>query len=477
MKYSKLIKFIPLALMLFVLNSCDEEDSIVRIFEASFQTSTLGLASADESLDVTVDFSTPTINTTTVEVQITENGLVYGTDYTATDYTDGTISVEVPAGSSSVSFSFTDLSILFEEVLSEGGTINLLTGGSTMPNQCYIDLSTYSQTAVKRDTWELAFYSGEENRVFINSSLLVAAVGLEGYTDLDLVNNDLAFDETLTFTRLNPQTFTPEEVEVNNVSELLEGLNVSYSQYGPDSFTDSKEGNIDETAIAEVSATDEDNLVYIVSLGNEIPETTDGSLNTTGDHRGYYKIRILLEGDSYKLQYAELDASTYEEVVISKNANYNHVFYSLTTETEVDVEPNAENWDINFSGVFSYYGFFGANMAGLTFTDYAVHNTLGGTGLYEILIYTTVDEVIVENDVPTYTDFSLSDIDENSFIYDDRAVIASDWRSVFGGPAVAKDDRYYIVKDVDGNYYKLMFNGLTNDSGERGYAQFIYEAL
>lgn len=512
MKYPRFIsfiKFMPLLALLFFLNSCDEEASVTRIFEASFQTNTLGLGGLNESVDVTVDFSTPTLTATTVQVDVTENGLVYGSHYTATDYTNGVIAVEIPAGSSSATFSvtrlvefintgnsidltltaiegedeadilgFTSLSILFEELVSDGGTIDLQTGGSTMPNQCYIDLSNFSQTAVRRDTWELAFYSGSENRVFINSSLLVAAAGLQGYSDLSIVNSDLVFEEALTFTRLNPQTFASEEVEVSNVSELLEGIDVTYSQYGPDAFTDSKEGNIDETAIAEVSSTEDENQVYIVSLGNEIPATTDGALNTTGDQRGYYKIRILLEGDNYKLQYAELDATTFEEVVIAKNTNYNHVFYSLSNEEEVSVEPGLSSWDINFSGVFSYYGAFGGSLAGLTFTDYALHNTLGGTGLYEILTYTTDENgIVTENDVPAYENFTSSDIVESSFVYDNRAVIGSSWRSVFGGPPAAKDDRYYIIKDSDGNYFKLMFTGLTSDTGERGYAQFTYAVL
>ena len=34
-----------------------------------------------------------------------------------------------------------------------------------------------------------------------------------------------------------------------------------------------------------------------------------------------------------------------------------------------------------------------------------------------------------------------------------------------------------VVKDVDGNLYKLMFLALTNDSGERGYPVFKYEIL
>ena len=55
----------------------------------------------------------------------------------------------------------------------------------------------------------------------------------------------------------------------------LEGLPVGYFQYGNleegISFTDYAEGNLDDTAFTEISINPEENYVYIVSLGNEIP--------------------------------------------------------------------------------------------------------------------------------------------------------------------------------------------------------------
>ncbi|NLN24754.1 MAG: hypothetical protein GX163_03695 [Bacteroidetes bacterium] len=33
------------------------------------------------------------------------------------------------------------------------------------------------------------------------------------------------------------------------------------------------------------------------------------------------------------------------------------------------------------------------------------------------------------------------------------------------------------MKDVDGNYYKIKFTGLVNDTGERGHPTFRYALL
>ncbi|UXP33676.1 hypothetical protein N6H18_06880 [Reichenbachiella agarivorans] len=476
-----------LAVLSILFSACSTDEGVERIFEAAFQTNSLGLGAADESKDIVVNFSIPTIQETTVTIEVTENGVSYGSDYeTEPVASEGTITVTVPAGATSAQITVTRLvdflpagnsidltlasiageespeivgnakvSILFEEVVSTGGTIDLLTGGSNMPNQCYIDLSNYTQTAVRRDTWELAFYSGAENKVFLNAALLVSAAELVESTDIDAVNSETVFATALELSSYG------QPVTVNNVSELKPGIPVGYYMYG--NYTDNKAGT--ETAIKAISATDAENKVYIVSLGYSIPEESEGSLKTTEDERGLYKIRVLLDGENYKLQYAELDATTHQEVTISKDASNNHVFFSLVDEKTVVVEPAKSSWDINFSGVFSYFegGF------GLTYSDYALHNTLGGTGLYQVLN---------ASDVPSYDDFTLADVEEMAFVYDNRAVIGSDWRnSGYNSPATLKDDRYYVVKDVEGNYFKLKFTRLSSETGVRGHSQFVYELL
>lgn len=499
------------------LSSCSEDDEstedIVRIFEAAFDGNSAGLEAINNTAEVTVLFSTPTLVETSVVLEVAENGVSYGTEYeTDPAVSDGSVTIAVPAGAQSASFSvsrlvefiedgfnvtFTLASISgedspqivgdgeyvvsFAKVVSLSGTIDLLTGGSTQPNQAYIDLSTGTQIAVARDSWELGFYNGDQNRVFLNSAIKASAAALTGVTDLNSITStsDLSAPITLYYFA-STRDREPTEVVVSTVNELTAGLPVSYSQYGNSQngsvFTDLATGNLDETAIAEVSTTDSENLVYIVSLGNEVPETAaePGSINTSGDQRGFMKIRVLTDGNSYTLQYAELDATTFNEVTISKDGSTNLSAFSLVQGEAIDVEPTS--WDINFSGVFSFYSSRGF---GLTYSDYGLHNTLGGVGLYK-LNSDAIPGSFGAPDTPANTDlsfddFSLSNIDENSFIYDDRTVISSSWRSTSQG--IAYDYIYYILKDADGNYYKVQFTALLSENGERGYSQFKYELL
>lgn len=366
----------------------------------------------------------------------------------------------------------------------ESATVDVDSGGPNQPNQVYIDLSTSNTTVVKRDTWELGFYCGSQHRVFLNSAILATAAELPGFTDIDAVNSSTVFENSIPLKGLNAQ-FQLTEVNVSGVGELIAGLPLSYYMYGDldngISFTDTKEGEPGGTAIAEISTTASDNNVYIISAGSTIPtETPDaGDILTTGEHRGFYKVRILADGEDYILQYAALDATDHEEVVISKDDSYNLKAFSLVQGSEVSVEPAKADWDINFTSVYSYYGNMGGLVAGAAYSDYALHNTLGNVGLYTVITKETTDGESVETGEPSFEAFTKADIRESEFVYDDRAVIGSDWRQTasFGGSAQVKDDRYFVVKDASGNYYKLQFTAFLNASGARGYPQFKYELL
>ncbi|MFI2744638.1 HmuY family protein [Zhouia sp. PK063] len=362
----------------------------------------------------------------------------------------------------------------------ESAVIDVNSGGPNEPNQVYIDLSTSETTTVRRDAWELGFYTGTENRVYLNSSILATAAELPEFTDLDNVNSETVFNEALAFKSLNLQTYQTVAVKVQNVTQLLEGLPLGYSMYGDldedISFTDGKSGALNETAIAAISTTASANHVYVVSLGSAIPAEAPeaGSIATTGDHRGFYKIRIYMDGSDYVLQYAPLDATTYSEATIHKDSNYNLITFSLAEGKQVSTAPAKLNWDINYTSVFSYYGNLGI-IAGLTYSDYALTNTLSGVKIYTVYTSTTDDEGnTVATDEPTYTEFTAANIVASEFTGDDRTVIGSDWRSTSTG---AKSDRYYIIKDTEGNYYKLQFTAALSESGERGYPQFKYELL
>lgn len=324
----------------------------------------------------------------------------------------------------------------------EGATITPVVGGPNQQNQVYVDLSTNTSTSVRRDSWDLGFNS-TSNRVVINGSIYMA-VGKLSVTDIDAVTSADA-----EVTSLQPQvavaTFDAENM----------------------AFVDNPNGDISGTAIDEISVTDADNHVYIVNLGFEVGTETPatGSVAVSGDARGWKKIRVLRNGDDYVMQYADLDATTHQEITISKDSNYNFTFFSFNTEAIVNVEPEKEAWDLNFTVFTNEIPGFGS----YGYTDYVVNNLKGNAKAY------MVDEVV---DGITYEDFTVSDVINSNFSNDQRS-IGSSWRNG-GGPDTEpslKEDLFYVVNDANGNLYKLQFIALTNAEGVRGYPQFVYSLL
>lgn len=312
-------------------------------------------------------------------------------------------------------------------------------GGPNQQNQVYFDLSSNIETPVVRDSWDLRFYSGDEFRVSLNTSVYMTTKQLE-FTDLNIVSTS---DVQELFSTVTIGTF-----DANNVE-----------------FVDDLDGDINNTAIAEISDDESENKVYLLNLGYEVGTDTPqvGSVAVAGDHRGWKKIRILKQDEDYILQYADLDDTTFQEIIIEKETNYNFTFFSFNTNTVVDVEPEKQKWDINFTVFTNEVSGFGT----YGFTDFIASNNLQNVKVYS-----------VNNDIITFNDFSILDIETSNFNESQRA-IGSSWR-FGGGPNILpqiNDAIFFVLQDTEGIFYKIKFLKLTNDDGERGFPQFQYVIL
>ena len=330
------------------------------------------------------------------------------------------------------------------EIIIEGATIAPNVGGPNQPNQVYVDLSANTTTVVKRDSWDLGFSSGSDFRVVLNGSIYMAAAQLTA-TDIDAVNATTA--EVL---ELQPQVAV-------GTFEAISGT-----------FIDAPDGKISGSAIAEISSNDIENHVYLINLGDEIGTTTPptGSVAVTGAARGWMKIKVLRNGDGYTLKYANLEETTHTEVKISKNPDYEFTFFSLNKKSVVNVAPTKNEWDLNFT-VFSNI-IPGAGAYG--YSDFVLNNIKAGAKVY--LVNATADTQL------TYDSYAFGNVDASKFSDDQRSIGAT-WRNGGGPNALPplKADVFYVIKDTDGNLYKMKFLAFTNEAGERGYPEFIYSLL
>ena len=181
--------------LLLVISSCsDDEGQDLIDFTVNFNSETVSTTEKDTSVDVQLNFSRPASEAGTISIAYTGTNAEYGTDFTTTPNGEsGTIAVVVAKGDQSASFTFNKLSnaiegstksvtfsigsfdqtdwkqgakasalVSFTPIASTNGIIDSENGGSNIPNQVYFDFSSATQTAVRRDTWEIAFYNGTE---------------------------------------------------------------------------------------------------------------------------------------------------------------------------------------------------------------------------------------------------------------------------------------------------------------------------
>lgn len=319
-------------------------------------------------------------------------------------------------------------------------TLNGLTGeedpnsstiGSDAKNSVFIDFSSDLQTSVKRNSWDLGFYSGADFKVILNNTNGASAV---------LVN----------------------KTDIGSVTEADVDLNILKLGQGAGTFAiidDPREPNIlNKTAIATVSATDGENKVYVINIKGG----TNGSITPVDS---IFKIRILRKGSGYSLQYAKLRESSFKTLDVAKNVDYNFQFASLFSGALVNVEPLKTNWDIiwgwsvYFTGTFPY-----------SFSDMVYINNLAGVSAFE-RVYTDATTATT-----AYTNFNKDSAAKYSFVTK-RDVIGSNWRFTTGTIGTKKD-RFYVVKDAAGNVYKLKFISFsTQDGGTRGKPLISYELL
>ena len=322
---------------------------------------------------------------------------------------------------------------------SSGATVKLngIAGneaGSVAGNSVYLDLSGDRQTNILRSGWDLGFYCGSDFRVILNNSVVAGA-----------------------------KVLTQNSLAAVGAADTI-GLTLTTSQFNPLpldlAYFDNIAGDLTRTVIPAISATDADNKVIILNRGK------GGAIAA----RPWVKLRVLRNAaGGYTLQYAGIQETTFKTMQVPKDAVYHFKFISFENGI-TEAQPEKEKWDL----VWSYSVFetnFGAGPVPYNFSDLIAINYLSGVSV-ATKIY--ADAATANAAFTNYNKDSIT----SAVLSTNRWAIGSSWRST--QPATgARQDRFYVIKDAAGNYYKFkcISMGIGTDGGTRGKPEFKYNLI
>lgn len=322
--------------------------------------------------------------------------------------------------------------IIFNTIPPSNGSSLTLSGiigtepGINARNSVFVDMSKNLQTSVLRTSWDLGFYCGTDFRVIINHSTGATAIAVNKTEFSDVTLADVASPPS------DSTVFDLGKAAISTVDPVA------------GNFTDYIAGTVWK------DVTLSDNKVFILRRG------VAGGIAQSP----LVKVKVTRIANGYQIQYGAVDATSPRTTTVIKDASYNFKFLSFQSLATLDIEPAKKLWDIEYS-VSTYKDAAGLPVAA---PDFVLINFANGVTAAEIIPGT--------DETKTYANFSTANLSGINFS-GNRDVIGVKWRNTEGSTNTSLNiniDRFYLVKDTEGNIYKLKFNGGVRGRPEIQYA-------
>lgn len=222
---------------------------------------------------------------------------------------------------------------------------------------------------------------------------------------------------------------------------------------------DEPNGDITRTAIGSWGNFSQEPIVskkyvYVVDLGTD----------ELGKPLGKRKLMIdKFENNHYFITYADLDGGNKKSIQIPKDPEVNCQTFSFNNGVNF-LEPKKDNWDLLFSR---------SRETLVTSDGDSVQYTVVGTYLNPNFV------MAVQMDSSyKFESLELKDI-EPSILSPKRNVIGHDWKwyNIDEGYYTVRAERVYVIKNVNGDLYKLRFLSFLNDKGKKGFPKFEFQKL
>jgi hypothetical protein len=207
--------------------------------------------------------------------------------------------------------------------------------------------------------------------------------------------------------------------------------------------------NTDSTAIGDWR---NDRIVYIIDRG----------ANKAADGRFKKIIFQSYNESTYEIQYANLDGSNQKVFDVQKNNQNAYVYFTFENDgTVLNIEPESQHWDILFTRY--RYIFYEENPP----LPYLVNGVLINPSI----------AVAIDSSM-TFSEIDYSKV-QSMHYSSTRDVIGWNWKyfNFTSQGYMVKSNINYIIRDLEGFYWKLHFTDFYNFQGEPGYPQFEFQRL
>ncbi len=225
--------------------------------------------------------------------------------------------------------------------------------------------------------------------------------------------------------------------------------------------SDKADGNPDSTAVGEWVSFVEGQPVY----------THEVMLLGQYDGISYLPVKKLqfigVDETNYIFLIGDPEMSDPDTVTVQKDNAFSYVHFSTENNEIKQLEPLKNEWDILFTQYFT-----------ILFTDDGIEAPYYVRGVW-------LNSNMVESALDTTTHFL--DINAQNALDNEfsslQDAIGHDWKSVEvdegsnSAEYKVREGYTYIIRDVDGDLYKLRFKSYFNQSGEKGFPSFEYSKL
>lgn len=196
-----------------------------------------------------------------------------------------------------------------------------------------------------------------------------------------------------------------------------------------------------------------DGHIYLLDLG----------FKTDGTNVGFKKIKFVSNTEQQiNIEYADIDGSNVKAITLTKDAEYNFVYYTVKNGGEqIYPEPKKNEYDLLFTYYTTKVYYDGSTTE---FEWYAVTGVLLNPNGVAVAVDSTDNFVGI-----TYQDLT------NYSFSEKRDAIGYDWKRLISTSTGAYDiltKNTYLIRDKNAEFWKLRFTSFTNDLGQKGYPKF-----